>query len=123
MTTLTLKKSLATIAIATSLIGLSHTVAAQNELKNNDKRAQTIQHSQQHQKSKSTFSTRKTPSESLRELRSALSKPTVSAGYYECYPSSGNAFSSCGVFRTACQAANGGGGKLPGGGYSCSTNN
>ncbi|MCF6255268.1 MAG: hypothetical protein L3J98_04875 [Gammaproteobacteria bacterium] len=122
MITLTLKKSLATIAIATSLIALSHTVAAQNELKNNHNRIQPIQQSQQHQSINPAFSAGKTPAESVRELRRAISKPTVSAGYYECYPSSKDFITNCDLFRTLCEGADGGIGKLPGGGYSCSTN-
>ncbi len=122
MLTLTLKKSLAAIAIATSLITLSHTVAAQSGLDNNHKRIQPIQQSQQHQSITPAFSTRKTPTESVRELRRAISKPTVSAGYYECYPSSEDFITNCNLFRTMCEGAEGGIGKLPGGGYSCSTN-
>ena len=122
MITRILKKSLTTIAISTSLITLSHTVTAQNGLKNNHKGIQPVQQSQQHQRISPDFSTRKTPTESLRELKRAISKPTVSAGYYECYPSSEDFITNCNLFRTHCEAAGGGGGKLPGGGYSCSTN-
>ncbi|MGH1470681.1 MAG: hypothetical protein ACRBCS_05770 [Cellvibrionaceae bacterium] len=122
MFTLTLRKSLATIAIATSLITLTHAAAAENGLKNHHIRIQPVQHSQQHQRINPALSIRKTPTESVRELRRAISKPTVSAGYYECYPSSEDFITNCNLFRTTCEGANGGIGKLPGGGYSCSTN-